>query len=65
MPQQGGGYGMHPSFGNFINDPTAQIGFQMGKTAMDAGQQYMEQNVGHAHQVPTSSNYLGRIGCSC
>jgi len=44
MPQQAG-YGMHPSFGNFINDPTAQIGFQMGKTAMDAGQQYMEQNV--------------------
>jgi len=47
MPQQGPGYGMHPSFGNFINDPTAQIGFQMGKTAMDAGQQYMEQNVCH------------------
>ena len=36
---------MHPSFGGFINDPTAQLGFQMGKTAMDAGQQYMEQNV--------------------
>jgi hypothetical protein len=47
MPQQGGagGYNMHPSFGGFMNDPTAQLGFQMGKTAMDAGQQYMEQNV--------------------
>jgi hypothetical protein len=46
MPQQGGGYNMHPAFGGFMNDPTAQIGFQMGKSAMDAGQQYMEQNVG-------------------
>jgi hypothetical protein len=47
MPQQGqaGGYNMHPSFGGFMNDPTAQLGFQMGKTAMDAGQQYVEQNV--------------------
>jgi hypothetical protein len=45
MPQQGGGYNMHPAFGGFMNDPTAQIGFQMGKSAMDAGQQYMEQNV--------------------
>jgi hypothetical protein len=36
---------MHPSFGGFMNDPTAQLGFQMGKTAMDAGQQYVEQNV--------------------
>jgi hypothetical protein len=45
MPQQGGAYNMHPAFGGFMNDPTAQLGFQMGKTAMDAGQQYMEQNV--------------------
>jgi hypothetical protein len=45
MPQQGGAYNTHPAFGGFMNDPTAQLGFQMGKTAMDAGQQYMEQNV--------------------
>jgi hypothetical protein len=44
-PQQGGAYNTHPAFGGFMNDPTAQLGFQMGKTAMDAGQQYMEQNV--------------------
>ena len=42
--QQGGTYGM-PNFGGFMNDPTAQMGFQVGKTALDAGQQYMEQNV--------------------
>lgn len=45
MPPQQGGYNMHPSFGGFINDPTAQLGFQMGKSAVDAGQQYVEQNV--------------------
>lgn len=38
---------MHPAFGNFMNDSTAQMGFQMGKTAMMAGSEYMEQNVRH------------------
>lgn len=28
-----------------MNDPTAQMGFQVGKSAMMAGQEYMEQNV--------------------
>ena len=28
-----------------MNDPTAQMGFQMGKTAVMAGQEYVEQNV--------------------
>lgn len=37
-------YGQAP-FGGFINDPTAQMGFQVGKTAFNAGQEYMEQNV--------------------
>lgn len=36
---------MPPAFGGFINDPTAQLGFQMGKSAVHAGQEYMEQNV--------------------
>lgn len=39
----GGSYG--PGFGGFINDPTAQMGFQVGKSAVMAGQEYMEQNV--------------------
>ena len=41
--QTGGNYG--PGFGGFINDPTAQMGFQLGKSAVTAGQDYMEQNV--------------------
>lgn len=44
-PAQGGSGTYAPGFGGFINDPTAQMGFQVGKTAMAAGQEYMEQNV--------------------
>lgn len=44
-PVQGGSGTHNPGFGGFINDPTAQMGFQVGKTAMAAGQEYMEQNV--------------------
>lgn len=29
-----------------MNDHTAQMGFQIGKSAAMAGQEYMEQNVG-------------------
>ena len=45
MPQQQGGFGQHPAFGGFINDPSAQLGLQMGQTAFNAGQQYIDQNV--------------------
>jgi hypothetical protein len=48
QPQQqqpGGQYMQHPAFGGFMNDSTAQMGFQIGKSAVDAGQQYVEQNV--------------------
>ena len=36
---------MHPAYGGFLNDQTAQMGFQVGKSAVMAGQEYMEQNV--------------------
>lgn len=36
---------MQPGFNGFMNDPTAQMGFQVGKSAVMAGQEYMEQNV--------------------
>lgn len=44
-PAQGGSGTYAPGFGGFMNEPTAQMGFQVGKTAMAAGQEYMEQNV--------------------
>lgn len=28
-----------------MNEPTAQMGFEVGKSAVMAGQEYMEQNV--------------------
>jgi hypothetical protein len=60
QPQNGYGYGAqpqqqqqqqgangfnHPAFGGFMNDQTAQMGFQLGKSAVHAGQDYVEQNV--------------------
>ena len=41
---QGNSY-MHPAFGGLMSDPTTQMGVQLGRSAVEAGQQYMEQNV--------------------
>lgn len=48
-PASGGGGGgqFAPAFGGFMNDQTAQMGFQVGKSAVMAGQEYVEQNVRH------------------
>lgn len=40
-----------PAFGGFMNDTTAQMGFQVGRSAVAAGQEYMEQNV-HSYSPP-------------
>lgn len=59
----------HPAFGGLMNDSTAQMGFQVGKSAVIAGQEYMEQNVSlrlrrstlrktfkiHTHSMPVQS----------
>ncbi|KAF3008632.1 hypothetical protein E8E13_008440 [Curvularia kusanoi] len=59
MPQQqGGGFGQHPAFGNFINDPSAQLGLQMGQTAFNAGQQYIDQNIGKYVSVGALKHYF-------
>lgn len=42
----GAGGPFAPAFGGFMNDQTAQMGFQLGKSAAMAGQEYVEQNVG-------------------
>lgn len=45
-PAQGSAAGFGgPGFNQFMTDPTAQMGFQVGKSAMMAGQEYVEQNV--------------------
>jgi protein transport protein YIF1 len=47
QPGHGANGAFGPGFGGFINDPTAQMGFQMGKSVAMAGQEYMEHNVSH------------------
>ncbi|KAF2745879.1 putative membrane protein [Sporormia fimetaria CBS 119925] len=53
-----GAYGAYPNFGGFMNDPTAQMGFQIGKSAVDAGQQYVEQNLGRFVSVSALKHYF-------
>lgn len=44
--QQGGANGnVFGQYGQFMNDPTAQVAAQFGQTAFKQGQEYMEQNV--------------------
>lgn len=53
MQQPGAGadaYGQN-FLGGFMNDPTAQMASQLGKTAMMTGTHYMEQNVWHRSDV--------------
>merc|ERR1712225_223937 len=33
------------AYGNFMSDPTAQMGFQVGQTALKHGTEYVEQNI--------------------
>ncbi|GAB7348095.1 hypothetical protein MBLNU459_g6120t1 [Dothideomycetes sp. NU459] len=60
--QQQGGVGagnfMHPAFGGFVNDPTAQMSFQVGKTALNAGQEYVEQNFNRYVNVSALKHYF-------
>jgi protein transport protein YIF1 len=59
-PGQGGGMpnAFGNNFGGFMNDPTAQMGFQVGKSAVMAGQHYMEQNVNRYISVPALKHYF-------
>lgn len=48
---------MFGQYGNFMNDPAAQIASQFGQTAFRQGQEYLEQNVSshafHQHHITT------------
>ncbi|KAF1991593.1 YIF1-domain-containing protein [Aulographum hederae CBS 113979] len=55
--QQAGGY-EHPAFGGFINDSTAQMGFQVGTAALQHGQEYMEQNFNRYVNVGALKQYF-------
>ncbi|KAL8719145.1 MAG: hypothetical protein Q9225_003807 [Loekoesia sp. 1 TL-2023] len=47
-----------PGFGGFMNDPTAQMGYQIGKTALSTGQEYMEQNINRYVSIPALKHYF-------
>ncbi|KAJ5166329.1 uncharacterized protein N7482_005110 [Penicillium canariense] len=57
-PAQGGSSTYAPGFGGFMNEPTAQMGFQVGKSAMAAGQEYMEQNFNRYVSIPALKHYF-------
>ncbi|EEU46855.1 uncharacterized protein NECHADRAFT_67285 [Fusarium vanettenii 77-13-4] len=57
--QQGGTSGnVFGSYGNFMNDPTAQVAAQFGQTAFKHGQEYMEQNFGRYVNVSALKHYF-------
>ncbi|KAL8728729.1 MAG: hypothetical protein Q9166_005216 [cf. Caloplaca sp. 2 TL-2023] len=56
--QAGGGGGAFPAFGGFISDPTAQMGYQVGKSALNAGQEYMEQNINRYVSISALKHYF-------
>ncbi|OJD35189.1 er to golgi transporter yif1 [Diplodia corticola] len=57
QPQGAPGF-MHPAFGGIMNDSTAQMGFQVGKSAVMAGHEYMEQNFNRYVNVSALKRYF-------
>jgi protein transport protein YIF1 len=57
-PAGAGGPGFQNNFGNFMNDPTAQMGFQVGQHAVAAGQKYIDQNLNRYISVPALKHYF-------
>ena len=54
-----GGGSFAPNFGGFMNDQTAQMGFQIGKSAVMAGQDYVDQNVGIQEATHFQVDWVG------
>ncbi|CZR51520.1 related to Slh1p interacting factor [Phialocephala subalpina] len=71
VPQQqqqtgyGNPYQSHPppqgsfgAYGNFMSDPTAQMGFQVGSTALKHGTEYLEANVNRYVNISAIKHYF-------
>ncbi|CAF9912092.1 MAG: hypothetical protein HETSPECPRED_000828 [Heterodermia speciosa] len=54
----GAGPNFGPAFGGLMNDHTAQMGFQMGQSAVKVGQEYMEQNINRYIPLPALKHYF-------
>ncbi|KAL9106782.1 MAG: hypothetical protein Q9227_008204 [Pyrenula ochraceoflavens] len=57
-PAQGAGGPFAPGFNSFINDPTAQMGYQMGTHAVKAGQDYVEQRLNRYVSISALKHYF-------
>ncbi|KAL9625372.1 MAG: hypothetical protein Q9160_000435 [Pyrenula sp. 1 TL-2023] len=57
-PAQGGAPAFPQGFNNFMSDPTAQMGFQMGKSALTHGQDYMETRINRYVSIPALKHYF-------
>ena len=63
QPAQGAAGPYASTLGGFMNDPTTQMGLQLGQGAMKVGQDYIDQNVRRQYISPrtdTESLFLGR-----
>ncbi|KAI9179161.1 Protein transport protein yif1 [Blastocladiella emersonii ATCC 22665] len=58
QPQPQVGQAFAQAFAPYVNDPAAQIGLQLGSKAMDAGQAYVNQNLGRFVNVPHLKFYF-------
>ncbi|KND89824.1 Protein transport protein yif1, partial [Tolypocladium ophioglossoides CBS 100239] len=57
--QQGGSAGnVFGAYGQFMNDPTAQVAAQFGQTAFKHGQEYVEQNFSRFVNVSALKHYF-------
>ncbi|KEY68769.1 hypothetical protein S7711_00639 [Stachybotrys chartarum IBT 7711] len=57
--QQGGSSGnVFGAYGQFMNDPTAQVAAQFGQSAFKHGQEYVEQNIGRFFSVRAFKPYF-------
>ncbi|KAI5285216.1 hypothetical protein KEM54_000744 [Ascosphaera aggregata] len=55
---QGGSGTYAPNFTGFMADPTAHMGFHVGKSAITAGHEYMEQNFNRYVSIPALKHYF-------
>lgn len=63
---QSGVHNMFGPYGNFINDPAAQLATQFGQTAFRQGQEYIEQNVSCLAGRPLATRIPSMLTCfSC
>ncbi|KAI5296132.1 hypothetical protein KEM52_005505 [Ascosphaera acerosa] len=57
-PAQGGSGTYAPALAGFMNDPAAHMGFQVGRSAITAGHEYMEQNLNRYVSIPALKHYF-------